>query len=122
MGADYCYKYDKETRKKTVVYFDAFGGTSYPEDCPPKQLYPLTAKQLPGYGGNLDTAVSDLSHYQKMEFGSLVLCGTRRRAELLQQLLHEKGLSAFQCIPLTTLPKPGQILLTEGTLPFGMGP
>jgi len=49
-----------------------------------------------------------------------VLCGTRRRAELLQQLLHEKGLSAFLCIPLTTLPKPGQILLTEGTLPFGM--
>ena len=49
-----------------------------------------------------------------------MLCGTRRRAELLQQLLHEKGLSAFQCIPLTTLPKPGQILLTEGTLPFGM--
>ena len=113
---DFC----KSLRKKTVVYFDAFGGTSYPEDCPPKQLYPLTAKQLPGYGGNLDTAVSDLSHYQKMEFGSLVLCGTRRRAELLQQLLHEKGLSAFQCIPLTTLPKPGQILLTEGTLPFGM--
>ena len=113
---DFC----KTLRKKTVVYFDAFGGTSYPEDCPPKQLYPLTAKQLPGYGGNLDTAVSDLSHYQKMEFGSLVLCGTRRRAELLQQLLHEKGLSAFQCIPLTTLPKPGQILLTEGTLPFGM--
>lgn len=113
---DFC----KSLRKKTVVYFDAFGGTSYPEDCPPKQLYPLTAKQLPGYGGNLDTAVSDLSHYQKMEFGSLVLCGTRRRAELLQQLLHEKGLSAFLCIPLTTLPKPGQILLTEGTLPFGM--
>lgn len=49
-----------------------------------------------------------------------MLCGTRRRAELLQQLLHEKGLSAFLCIPLTTLPKPGQILLTEGTLPFGM--
>ena len=70
------------------------------------------------FGGQ--SAVSDLSHYQKMEFGSLVLCGTRRRAELLQQLLHEKGLSAFQCIPLTTLPKPGQILLTEGTLPFGM--
>ena len=113
---DFC----KTLRRKTVVYFDAFGGTSYPEDCPPKQLYPLTAKQLPGYGGNLDTAVSDLSHYQKMEFGSLVLCGTRRRAELLQQLLHEKGLSAFLCIPLTTLPKPGQILLTEGTLPFGM--
>ncbi len=107
-------------RGKTCVYFDAFGGTSYPEDCPPRHLFPLTAKQLPSYGGNLDTAASDLSHYQKQEFGSLVLCGSRRRAELLQQMLKEKNISAFLCIPLTTLPKPGQILLSEGTLPFGM--
>ena len=105
---------------RTCIYFDAFGGTSYPESCPPKQLYPLTAKQLPGYGGNLDTAAGDLSHYQKQEFGSLVLCGSRCRAELLQQMLREKNLSSFLCIPLTSLPKPGQILLTDGTLPFGM--
>ena len=113
---DFCYT----LRDKTCVYFDAFGGTSYPEACPPKHLFPLSAKQLPSYGGNLDTAASDLSHYQKQEFGSLVLCGTRRRAELLQQLLREKGISAFLCIPLTTLPKPGQVLLAEGTLPYGM--
>ena len=113
---DFC----AELRGRKAVYFDAFGGSSYPEDCPPKVLLPMTAKQLPGYGGNLDTAASDLAHYQKVEFGSLVLCGTRRRAELLQQMLREKGLSAFLCIPLTTMPKPGQILLTEGTLPYGM--
>ena len=105
---------------KTAVYFDAFGGTSYPEDCPPKHLFPLTAKQLPGYGGNLDTAASDLHHYQKLEYGSLVLCGSRRRAELLQEMLRSKNISALICIPLTTLPKPGQILLSEGTLPYGM--
>ena len=105
---------------KTVAYLDTFGGSAYPEDCPPKVLLPVTAKQLPGYGGNMDTVVSDLTHYQKMEFGSLVLCGTRRRAELLQQMLREKGLSCFLCIPLTALPKPGQILLAEGSLPFGM--
>ena len=105
---------------RCTVYLDTFSSTSYPEECPPKQLLPIIAKQLPGYGGNLDTAVSDLSHYQKAEFGTLVLCGTRRRAELLQQMLTEKGLSAFLCIPLTTMPKPGQILLSEGTLPFGM--
>ena len=107
-------------RGHTAVYFDAFGGTSYPEDCPPKVLLPMVAKQLPSYGGNLDTAASDLSHYQKMEFSSLVLCGTRRRAELLQEMLNSKGLSSFLCIPLTTMPKPGQILLAEGTLPYGM--
>ena len=107
-------------RGKTAVYFDAFGGTSYPEDCPPKVLLPMIAKQLPSYGGNLDTAASDLSHYQKMEFASLVLCGSRRRAELLKEMLSAKGLSALLCIPLTTMPKPGQILLAEGTLPHGM--
>ena len=113
---DFC----ENLRGRTAVYFDAFGGTSYPEDCPPKLLLPMTAKQLPSYGGNLDTAASDLTHYQKMEFSSLVLCGTRRRAELLQEMLSAKGLSSFICIPLTTMPKPGQILLTEGTLPYGM--
>ena len=113
---DFCSK----MTGRTCVYFDAFGGTSYPEDCPPRHLFPMTAKQLPGYGGNLDTAASDLSHYQKQEFGSLVLCGSRRRAELLQEMLRAKNLSAFICIPLTSMPKPGQILLTEGTLPFGM--
>ena len=105
---------------RTVVYLDAFGTSSYPESTRPKNLIPVTAKQLPGYGGSLDTAVGDLQHYQKMEFGSLVLCGTRRRAELLQQMLREKNLSAFLCIPLDTMPKAGQILLTDGTLPYGM--
>ena len=113
---DFC----KALKHHTTVYFDAFGGAAYPEECPPKVLLPMTAKQLPSYGGNLDTAAADLAHYQKMEFGSLVLCGTRRRAELLQQMLQEKGLSAFLCIPLTTMPKAGQILLTEGSLPYGM--
>ncbi len=113
---DFCY----QLQGRTAIYFDSFGGSSYPEDCPPKQLLPMTAKQLPSYGGSLDTAAADLTHYQKMEFGSLVLCGTRRRAELLQELLNSKNISSFISIPLTTMPKAGQILLAEGTLPFGM--
>ena len=120
---DYCLQWEDfcaGLRGRTVAYLDTFGGSAYPEDCPPKQLLPMTAKQLPGYGGSMDTVVNDLTHYQKMEFGSLVLCGTKRRAELLQQMLRERGLSCFLCVPLTTLPKPGQILLAEGSLPYGM--
>ena len=105
---------------KSVIYLDTFAGSAYPEEKPPKQLLPMAGKQLPGYGGNLDTACSDLAHYQKMDFSTLVLCGSRRRAEILQQMLQEKGLSALLCIPLTTMPQPGQILLAEGTLPYGM--
>ncbi len=103
-----------------TVYMDSFGGSSYPSENPPKQLLPITGKQLPGYGGNMDTAASDLAHYQKMDFATLVLCGSRRRAELLQEMLRSKNLSAFLCIPLTSMPKAGQILLAEGSLPFGM--
>ncbi len=103
-----------------LLYLDSFGAAAYPEDCLPKHLLPTTAKQLPGYGGNMDTAAGDLQHYQKMEFSSLVLCGSRRRAELLQEMLSSRGLSAFLCIPLNTMPRPGQILLTDGTLPYGM--
>ena len=113
---DFC----KSLKSKTVLYFDAFGGSSYPEECPPNHLLPITAKQLPNYGGSLDTAVADLSHYQKMDFSSLVLCGSRRRAELLQEMLTNKGLSAFISIPLTSMPHPGQILLTDSSIPFGM--
>ena len=113
---DFCYSLSD----RTVAYFDSFGGTSYPESCPPKVLLPMAAKQLPSYAGNMDTAASDLKHYQKVEFGSLVLCGSRHRAEILQNLLRDKGISAFLCIPLNVLPRPGQILLSEGTLPFGM--
>ena len=105
---------------KCAVYMDAFGGASYPAENLPKQLLPITGKQLPGYGGNMETAASDLFHYQKMEFATLVLCGSRRRAELLQEMLRGKNLSAFLCIPLTSMPKAGQILLAEGSLPFGM--
>ena len=120
---DYVYQWEDFCPKLTgrrVLYADSFAGAAYPTECPPAQLLPMSAKQLPSYGGNMDTAASDLSHYQKMDFASLVLCGSRRRAELLQEMLHDRNLSAMLCIPLTTMPQPGQILLTEGTLPYGM--
>lgn len=113
---DFCH----ELRNRCVLYVDSFAGSAYPEERLPSQLLPMSAKQLPSYGGNMDTAAADLAHYQKMEFASLVLCGSRRRAELLQEMLRDRNLSAMLCIPLTTMPKPGQILLAEGTLPFGM--
>ncbi len=105
---------------RQVFYMDAFSGAAYPEECPPKLLTAMTAKQLPGYGGNLDTATSDLSHYQRMDFRTLVLCGSRRRGEILKQALSDKGISAFLAFPLPKLPGKGQILITEGSLPAGM--
>ncbi len=103
-----------------VVFLDSFLAAKYPQSLPPKELLSFSARQLPSYGGNLEVAVSDLSHYQKNEFASLVLCGNRRRAEILAQQLRDKGLSAFLAFPLSAMPQKGQILLAEGSLSFGM--
>ncbi|MBE6925915.1 MAG: transcription-repair coupling factor [Ruminococcaceae bacterium] len=107
-------------KSRSVLYLDAFAGAAYPEDCPPKALLSLAAKQLPGYGGNMDTAAADLSHYQKLSYATVVLCGSRRRAELLQELLDSRGVHASIYIPLERLPKPGEVYLSDATLPFGM--
>ena len=107
-------------KDRTVIYMDTFAGAAYPEELPPKTLIPIAAKQLPGYGGSLDTAAADLAHYQHIGFSSLVLCGSRHRAEMLQELLFSRNIKASIAIPLEELPKPGHIYLAEGTLPFGM--
>ncbi len=113
---DFCQR----LTNRPVLYLDSFAGSAYPEARQPKKLLSLAAKQLPSYGGNLDTVATDLTHYQKLSFASVVLCGSRRRAELLQELLKERGVSASICIPLEMLPQAGQIFLCEDTIPFGM--
>ena len=103
-----------------VIYMDNFLASAYPESLPPKELLSVTVKQLPSYGGSLDTAVSDLSHYSSGGFGTLVLCGTRRRGELLQEAMAARDLNATMAFPLTRLPQPGEVLLAEGALAAGM--
>ena len=105
---------------RPAVFVDSFLSASYPEALPPKQILSITCKQLPSYGGSMETAVSDLQYYGKNQFRSLVLCGNRRRAEILQGLLQEQGLHPAMVFPAVKLPEPGQIVLTDGSLPAGL--
>ena len=105
---------------KCVIYMDNFLSASYPQSLPPKELLSVTVKQLPSYGGSLDTAISDLSHYSASGFGTLVLCGARHRGELLLESMEARGLTATLCFPLSRLPQPGEVILTEGALASGM--
>ena len=105
---------------RPCVYLDNFLASAYAETLPPKVLLSLTCKQLPSYGGSLETAVSDLSYYQKNKYRSLVLCGNRRRGEILRDLLKDHGIDAKMGFPAQTLPGPGEILLTDGALPAGL--
>ena len=105
---------------RPAVFLDSFLSSAYPEAMQPQALLSVTCKQLPSYGGSLDTAVSDLTFYQKHGFRSLVLCGNRRRGEILRDMLEDKGLQASMAFPAEHLPEPGQILLTDGSLPAGL--
>ena len=107
-------------QKKSVVYLDNFLSASFPETRLPDALLSVTVKQLPSYGGSLDVALSDIAHYSSNHFGTLVLCGNRRRGELLQEAMRDKGLTAYLHFPLTRLPEPGEVILGEGALESGM--
>ena len=105
---------------RSVIYCDGFLAARYPESLPPKQLLSFTARQLPGYGGSLETAAADLKNYASNQYGSIVLCGGQRRGEILKDLLAKSGLNALLAFPLTKLPQPGQILIAGGSLPAGL--
>ena len=101
-----------------VAYLDSFTLSSYP--APPRTLLSVMAKQLPGFGASLETAVTDLAQYQTGGFATLVLVGSEQRAINLQTLLREQKLrSAVEFRP-DKLPQPGQVIITVGGLSGGV--
>ena len=111
---------DLSDKNHPILYLDSFLPSSYPKELKPRELLSFTAKQLPSYGGNPDIVATDLEFYSKNGFGTVVLCGTKRRGEILQDMLKDRGIHSSLALPLVQLPKSGQILLAEGTLSFGM--
>ena len=101
-----------------VAYLDSFSSSQYPQR--PRQLLPVTAKQLSSYGVSLETAVSDLSHYLSAGFSVVVLSGSEQRCLNLQALLREQKLKAAVDFQLHALPAPGQAVICCGGLTSGM--
>ena len=102
------------------VYLNSYLSAKFPQALPPQQLLSVTARQLPSYSGSLDTAAEDLNHYQSADYRAVVLVGSRKRAELMQQMLGEHGVGAMLSFPEGQLPNPGQTFLCAGTLSGGM--
>lgn len=101
-----------------VVMMEPFTLSEYP--LPPKLICGISAKQLPSYGGSLETAVSDLEHYARAGFRAAVFCSNRRRAEALRDMLEERGLPAALDLSLDALPRQGAVTVAVGMLSAGM--
>ena len=100
-----------------TVQLESLPGSRYL--LPPRMLLQISAKQLAGYGGSLETAATDMVHYLTAGYRVLVLCGGKVRAENLQRLLREKKISAALDLEGKLIPSRGQVLISLGTLSAG---
>jgi len=107
------------TTHPTVV-MDQFAGKTYGLDFAPKTLVSLLAKQLPSYGGSLETAKGDIEHYIRADYRTIVLCGERRRAQHMAQWLEEAHFPVQLEFAAKDLPEPGTCMVTLGSLSAGM--
>lgn len=86
----------------------------------PKTMETQTVKQLPSYGGSMETAASDIRHYQNSGFSVVVLVKDERRAEILSDYLFKLGTRTSVDIKLSTLPEKGKTVISVGNLSAGL--
>ena len=103
--------------KHPVVQLD--GLTTGRQLLQPRDLLQLTAKQLSSYGGSLELACTDLTHYLTSGYRVMVLCGGEVRARNLQQLLAERKIPATVDLSGEKSPEKGTVLIAVGALSAG---
>ncbi|HHT16562.1 MAG TPA: transcription-repair coupling factor [Papillibacter sp.] len=101
-----------------VFMMESFTHSRYPLN--PRKIFTFTAKQLPSYGGSVETAVGDITHYVGEKYVTIVLCQDERRASILAEYLLEKGVSVSLDYEFRRTPAVGSCVIALGTLSAGM--
>ena len=83
----------------------------------PKTLLSLNAKQLPAYGGSLDTALRDLKSYLDLGYTIFALTGGKVRAQSLTALLNQHELP---CVADAAQAESGKVCVLPLALSAGM--
>ncbi|MCL2080546.1 MAG: transcription-repair coupling factor [Oscillospiraceae bacterium] len=104
--------------ERQTLQLDAFTPSSH--KIRPRAMFGLTAKQLPSYGGSLETAIGDIAHYHNQGCGVIVLCPDDERGRRLREILDERGLPASIDNLPAEIPKDGKIVISRGQLSAGM--
>lgn len=99
---------------RTLIYLEAF--LTSINEYPPRSLVDITAKQLSAYGGNMETAASDIQAYKDMGYQVIVLCSTERRCHTMQDMLDGENVKARVT---EHLPAHGSVSIMEGSLSTG---
>ena len=100
-----------------LCFLDAFATSSTP--LPPRALMSAQGRQLSSFGASLETAVSDLSQFQRSGAAAVVLVGSEQRALNLQSLLREQKIRSAVDFQLHEMPQPGGVTIAVGGLSAG---
>ena len=104
-----------------TIVMEHLTGTSHGLQFSPGALVSLLAKQLPSYGGSMETAESDIRHYVLAKYQTLVLCSEPERAKKLAERLSDTGIGVSLALsPTEDLPEPGTCMVAVGSLSAGM--
>ena len=120
-GEDFCVPPDRAFRAlagRELYMADSFTAGRYPVE--PRSVNVVRAKQLPSYGGSSTQAADDISGYLKGGFAVAVLAGDMRRAKLLTEFLNGHAVKCLLSENLSALPKPGECVVTAGSLSAGL--
>ncbi len=101
-----------------VVMLASFTASQYP--LPPKTVCSQTSKQLPSYGGSMETAASDIAHYLRSGFGVIVLVRDQRRGTILKEYLEKQNVKAALDFAPEKLPEKGTCVIAQGALSAGL--
>ncbi len=101
-----------------IVMMDSFTASNYP--IAPKNIESVMAKQLPSYGGSVETAMGDVKHYIRSGFRTVLLCQDARRAGIMAAAVQREGVACMLDTELTRMPEPGCCTVTVGILTAGL--
>jgi len=110
-----------ELTKHPVIVMEHLTGTSHGLAFSPRALVSLLAKQLPSYGGSMETAEGDIRHYIQAKYQTVVLTSDTERAKRLAERLSDAGLGVSLALTQAeALPEPGTCMVTIGALSAGL--
>ncbi|MCL2079111.1 MAG: transcription-repair coupling factor [Oscillospiraceae bacterium] len=104
--------------KYPVIMTDSFASNRYP--ITPRRTLNIDSKRLPSYGGSLETAASEVSHYLSSGYRVVILCQDKRRCTRLREYLAERGIASALDSTLQTMPEKKGCTIAVGELSAGM--
>ncbi len=85
----------------------------------PKAIVNIVGKQLPSYGGSLETACDDVKHYVSRDFAVIVLASDERRAGALRTFFADRNITSRIIPNLSAGVKKGECVIAVGSLSGG---